>query len=628
MDSSIDIDGFVLMSRILDNLDNPTVGTRLGGVLNADYPTWNHSEDDYAIYAWEQTEAGLDAWQDVADALHPPLRPRWGKPSAAEAQREASGAAIGRVMASLRRSCAYACGGTVALSIISPLVLCIGDSSLRVPSSGIVTSDVDALCTQCVPAPYGDLRTQTTVVDTSVRCALEARAPMAALSNAMPAKLPQRSSKAQGVVEPASSKDSLLPSAPPQSVRVAALEALPDQLIVIQAAIETVLAKGPVVLEPFKLNVYQTGGFFKAHVDTPRGGDMLGTLIVALPTAGGFVGGELVLQAVGAPPCVYTLGGDGSRDGFYAAATSTVAEAAHTTAEAAPSDKDDDGTSASSESTWPELPNDRNSDRPNKRGIGVVPWVAFFGDVPHEVRPVVSGTRITFTFNIRRAQNVEAPQLRPVLAAATDLGMVLERVDTARAGTPASAAVRAADAAELARLVQLHLGTTSRPLGLVLTHKYGFAAELSPALLKGADAALYAALEGRVDLRFIPIALHGGYTTNYEMASNATRLSVYSLTPMALAKARAALLVPPSKRTHKGAAAAEETKKEEKEECIDFVQFDDGLSSSRAHRMRGMLVRTDSTAAVEHTGNESQAGSDDSLYFSVALVATVKKEAE
>lgn len=39
-----------------------------------------------------------------------------------------------------------------------------------------------------------------------------------------------------------------------------------------------------VVAEPYSLNVYRKGGKFVRHKDTPRGDDMLGTLVICLPT--------------------------------------------------------------------------------------------------------------------------------------------------------------------------------------------------------------------------------------------------------------------------------------------------------------------------------------------------------
>ena len=39
-----------------------------------------------------------------------------------------------------------------------------------------------------------------------------------------------------------------------------------------------------ILAEPYSLNVYRKGGKFVKHKDTPRGDDMLGTLVICLPT--------------------------------------------------------------------------------------------------------------------------------------------------------------------------------------------------------------------------------------------------------------------------------------------------------------------------------------------------------
>ena len=57
----------------------------------------------------------------------------------------------------------------------------------------------------------------------------------------------------------------------------------------IQSIIPTVVG---IKAELYKLNIYACGGFFKAHVDTPRSEKMFGSLVVCLPTQ--FTGGELV----------------------------------------------------------------------------------------------------------------------------------------------------------------------------------------------------------------------------------------------------------------------------------------------------------------------------------------------
>ncbi len=39
-----------------------------------------------------------------------------------------------------------------------------------------------------------------------------------------------------------------------------------------------------VTLVPYKLNIYEKGGFFKAHVDTPTDPSMIGSLVINLPS--------------------------------------------------------------------------------------------------------------------------------------------------------------------------------------------------------------------------------------------------------------------------------------------------------------------------------------------------------
>ncbi|KAJ3810560.1 hypothetical protein F5876DRAFT_76645 [Lentinula aff. lateritia] len=45
--------------------------------------------------------------------------------------------------------------------------------------------------------------------------------------------------------------------------------------------------------EPYMLNVYDEGSFFKPHRDTPRGPNMFGSLVIIFPTT--HEGGELIL---------------------------------------------------------------------------------------------------------------------------------------------------------------------------------------------------------------------------------------------------------------------------------------------------------------------------------------------
>ena len=59
----------------------------------------------------------------------------------------------------------------------------------------------------------------------------------------------------------------------------------------IQSIVPTVVG---LKAELYKLNIYARGGFFKAHVDTPRSEKMFGSLVVCLLTQ--FTGGELIVR--------------------------------------------------------------------------------------------------------------------------------------------------------------------------------------------------------------------------------------------------------------------------------------------------------------------------------------------
>jgi hypothetical protein len=93
-----------------------------------------------------------------------------------------------------------------------------------------------------------------------------------------------------------------------------------------------------------KLNIYSEGGHFKIHKDTPRGPDMIGSLIVCFPSS--FTGGDLIL---------------------------------HTESETV------FNFSKLSETHYQ--------------------WTAFYSDIDHEVKPVTSGNRITLTYGIYNIDN-------------------------------------------------------------------------------------------------------------------------------------------------------------------------------------------------------------------------------
>ncbi|KAJ7093439.1 hypothetical protein B0H15DRAFT_832331 [Mycena belliarum] len=107
-------------------------------------------------------------------------------------------------------------------------------------------------------------------------------------------------------------------------------------------------AQGKIIrAEMYKLNVYGPGSFFKAHKDTPRSEDMIGSLVIVFPTA--HKGGELTLS--------------------HGGTTWTFDSAAELAARSPASGH-------------------------------AVAYVAFFSDVTHAVEPVREGYRVTLTYNL------------------------------------------------------------------------------------------------------------------------------------------------------------------------------------------------------------------------------------
>ena len=99
------------------------------------------------------------------------------------------------------------------------------------------------------------------------------------------------------------------------------------------------------------------GGFFKAHVDTPRGDDMFGSLVVVFSTV--HDGGSLILRK-------------GGKEWTFDSAKAV---------------RTPDADPSASQAT-PTVPH--------------AAFVAFFSDVEHEVTPVLSGYRVTLTYNLYR----------------------------------------------------------------------------------------------------------------------------------------------------------------------------------------------------------------------------------
>ncbi|MBK8690975.1 MAG: 2OG-Fe(II) oxygenase [Deltaproteobacteria bacterium] len=213
---------------------------------------------------------------------------------------------------------AFACGGS--LTTDRPLTLRFADGVSFVVQPGPDDTPWNApslapLIQRCDPAPFGKGR--STRYDRRVRNALQLRAQGDAL------RVLDFDLATSGILE---------------AVRKALTPDDPNAL----------------TAELYGLHVYSAGGHFVQHKDTPRGKDMLGTLVVCLPI--GFSGGELELTHRGA---IRTFDW-GSR------------------------------------SRSPKAPIELR-------------WAAFFGDVDHEVKEVRVGHRITLTWLLRRGSGLPRP---------------------------------------------------------------------------------------------------------------------------------------------------------------------------------------------------------------------------
>ena len=122
----------------------------------------------------------------------------------------------------------------------------------------------------------------------------------------------------------------------------------------VLSAIETVasLEPGSVTAHLYKLNIHRPGDFFKAHLDTPRTGNIFGSLVVCLPNA--FSGGELVIRHLG-QSATYSWG-----------------------------DQQADSSPA-------------------------FEWAFFYSDCEHEILPVTAGLRVTLAFNLECTPQDAAP---------------------------------------------------------------------------------------------------------------------------------------------------------------------------------------------------------------------------
>lgn len=144
-------------------------------------------------------------------------------------------------------------------------------------------------------------------------------------------------------------RDGLQLNAASDGVRVVDFD--PEAAGILEAVRAALCPRDPSPLraEFYAVNLYLEDGHFARHKDTPRGTDMVGSLVVALSSP--YAGGKLVISHRGATETFKW--GQRGRDG-------------------------------SGPSTG---------------------WAAFFGDVDHEVSRVYSGERVTLTYTLHRGDD-------------------------------------------------------------------------------------------------------------------------------------------------------------------------------------------------------------------------------
>jgi hypothetical protein len=157
--------------------------------------------------------------------------------------------------------------------------------------------------------------------------------------------------------------------------KIRGIEGLQLQEIVDEVRTTLYPEPGQIDAELLKLNIYEEGGHFVNHRDTPRYADAVCSLVVCLPTA--HHGGSLVVQHQGeevtfAFDQALCPGQEGNKvsKGSYELGVGAV-----------------------------------SADVACGRPVQCTPYAAFFGHVLHKVRRVKAGTRVTLAYVLRRASN-------------------------------------------------------------------------------------------------------------------------------------------------------------------------------------------------------------------------------
>ena len=200
-------------------------------------------------------------------------------------------------------------------------------------------------------------------------------------------------------------------------------------------------------VRPYKLVIYQEGGFFSEHRDSVRGENHIGTLVYILNSE--FTGGELVVR----------------------------------------------------------------QNEVEKRIAEPHEWIAMYGDCPHRIEPVTSGTRVSLIFDL---YNVGPICAREYFEQQGDAGSMCYADDGQQL------APDAAKCAAIISSVDAHFAKFDTVV-VCLTHLYPMC-QTNPACLKGGDVSLFTILHdaNKYDLSVIPISIEHEVDAEYVPHSSIT----------------------------------------------------------------------------------------------------------
>lgn len=302
----------------------------------------------------------------------------------------------------------YCCGGSLRTSDMSTFVLKARPKDAAEDKENwkeftLGNIPAEELLEYCNPASFGDLKEMKTVLDPEVRSAYEIETARFKLQRTAKAKFNRGS------------------------------EDVPGRASIYKHIQEELTPGRDADLDKSKLNIYGKGGFFKPHVDSPSNDNMIGTLVICLPSP--HKGGELVVNH------------DGLQHVF----------------------------------DFSEHSGDTSR----------VQWAAFYSDCIHEVKPVVEGYRVTVTYNIILSKYSLKESFFE-----WDYGASFEKpLDDADERFEDSAKCTSRSLAKvdhaLRNIRQRQACESSPPrVGFLLKHKYTITG-LQPQILKGEDKELY-----------------------------------------------------------------------------------------------------------------------------------------